>query len=85
MGLTEIQEAVAARIREEAPGELLRLDPDVKGFLVVQQLPDDPQPILYRVTLEKQIDGSESLHWAYLGPSKESDGDQPEDPDQAST
>lgn len=53
MGLTESQEAVAARIHEEALGEILRLDPDVKGFLVVQKLPDDPQPILYRVTLEK--------------------------------
>ncbi|MFB6282593.1 MAG: hypothetical protein ABEK59_01475 [Halobacteria archaeon] len=84
MGLTESQEAVAARIREKAPGEILRLDPGVKGFLVVQQLPDDPQPILYRVTLEKQIDGSESLHWAYLGPSNESDDASPEDSDRAS-
>ncbi|GGM51145.1 hypothetical protein GCM10009006_35380 [Haloarcula argentinensis] len=46
------------------------MDPGVKGFLVVQQLPDDPQPILYRVTLEKQVDGSESLYWAYVGPVK---------------
>lgn len=68
MGLTDSQEAVATRIRDEAPGEVLRLDPGVKGFLVVQQLPDDPQPILYRVTLEKQIDGSESLQWACVGP-----------------
>lgn len=68
MELTERQKAEAARIREEAPGEILRLDPGVKGFHVVQQLADDPRPILYRVTLEKQIDGSESLHWAYLGP-----------------
>jgi len=67
MDSTESQEAVAVRIRDEAPGEILRLDSVVKGFLVVQQLPDDPQPILYRVTLEKQIDGSESLHWAYVG------------------
>lgn len=59
-----------ARIREEAPGEILRLGPDVKGFLVVQKLPDDTQPDLYRVTLEKQPDGTEKLHWAYLGASK---------------
>lgn len=68
MGLTEHQEAVAARIREESPGEILRLDPDVKGFLLVQKLADDPQPILYRVTLEKQIDGSESplgVSWSH--------------------
>lgn len=81
MGLTERQEAVAARIREEAPGDILRLDPDMKGFLVVQKLADDPQPILYRVTLEKQIDESESLHWAYLGPAEEADDDSPDEPD----
>lgn len=73
MKLTETQAEVATRIREEAPGEILRLDPDVEGVLVVQQLPDNPQPILYRVTLEERIDGSESLHWAYLGPVVDSD------------
>ncbi len=36
MSLSERQEVVADRIREEATGEILRLDPDVKGFLVVQ-------------------------------------------------
>jgi len=71
MDLTERQEAVAARIRDEATGKILRLDLGVKGFRVVQQLPDDPEPILYRVTLEKQIDGSESLHWAYIGPVRD--------------
>jgi len=71
MGLNESQKSIAARIREEAPGEILRLDSGVKGFLVVQQLPDDPQPSLYRVTLEKHIDGSESLHWTYVGPAED--------------
>lgn len=77
MDLTESQETVAARIREEASGEILRLGPDVKGFLVVQKLPDGPQPVLYRVTLEKQPDGAEKLHWAYLGASKRLDEGHP--------
>lgn len=75
MGLTESQKETAARIRKEAPGEILRLNSANEGFLVVQQLPDDLQPILYRVTLEKQPDGSESLHWAYLGPVQGSSED----------
>lgn len=75
MELNENRQRVADRIRKEAPGEILRLEPDIKGFIVVQQLADDPKPILYRVTLERQIDGSESLHWAYLGPVNQSSGD----------
>lgn len=68
MGLTEREEEIADRIREEAPGNVLRLDADVVGFLVVQELPTASSPHLYRVTVEKQVDGSESLHWTLLGP-----------------
>lgn len=71
MKLTESQAAVATRIREEAPGEILRLGPDLEGLRVVQQLSDNSQPVLYRVTLEEQIDGPESLHWADLGPVRD--------------
>ncbi|WP_396614015.1 hypothetical protein ACH9L7_19660 (plasmid) [Haloferax sp. S1W] len=84
MESTENQEPIKTRIREEASGEILRLEPDVKGFLVVQKLPDGLQTNLYRVTLEKQTDGTEELHWAYLGPSKESDDGYPRDQEQTS-
>ena len=75
MALTDKQRDLAARISKEASGEILRLDPDVKGFLVVLQRPEDPSPVLYRVTLEKHTDGSESLHWAFLGSVDQSETD----------
>lgn len=62
------QQDVEDRIREEAQGAVLRLTADKGGFLVVQQLPDDPTPYLYRVSVEKNVDGSDSLHWDFLGP-----------------
>ena len=81
MRLNEREQAIADRIREEAPGDILRLEPGVNGFLVVQALPDASQPTLSRVTLEEYPDGSESLHWELLGsvdPSGlESDDSQP--------
>jgi len=68
MGLTERQQEIVDRIREEAPGDIIRIEPDIIGFLVVQELPEASSPTLYRVTLEKQIDESEPLHWNLLGP-----------------
>jgi hypothetical protein len=63
---------VADRIREETAGEILQLKENINGVLVVQQLAEGSIPNLYRVTLEKQIDGSESLHRVYLGPVNDS-------------
>lgn len=65
--MNDTQQELADRIRDEAPGEILRMKLDMDGFLVVQKLPDDPAPELYRVTIETQRDGVESLHWAFLG------------------
>lgn len=67
MEMTEREQEIADRVREEALGEIHRLDTDVGGFLVVQKLPDTSSPSLYRVSLEEQVDGSESLHWELLG------------------
>lgn len=63
----------ADRVRKDLPGHILRCKPDIKGFLVIQQLSNDTTPYLYRVTHETQIDGSESLHWAFLGRVEESE------------
>lgn len=72
MELSERQQRAVDCIRKEAAGEILRIEPGIKGFHVVQQLDDDSEPILYSVTLETRPDGSESLHWATLGTVKES-------------
>lgn len=71
--MNDKQQEIADRIRAEAPGEILSLVPDVEGFLVIQKLPEEHNPMLYRVALEKQINGEESLHWALLGPVNQSD------------
>lgn len=56
-------------IQEEAIGEVLKITEDISGYLVIQNLPDDSGSSLYHVTVESQIDGTQSLHWAYLGPA----------------
>lgn len=63
----------ADRIRDELPDRILQCEPDIKSVLVIQQLSDDTTPYLYRVTLETRINGSESLHWAFLGRVEASD------------
>lgn len=75
MGLTDRQQELADRIRADAAGDVLRLEPDETGFLVVRASSSETAPQLYRVTSEKQMDDSVSLHWELLGPVEEADVD----------
>lgn len=70
--MNEQQQEIADRVRKEATGEILGIEPDMNGVLVVQQLPTQPHPDLYRVVFEERVDGEQSLHWTYLGPTTHS-------------
>lgn len=73
MELSEREREIAERIREESTGDIIQIDVDEHGFLVIRTTPEVPEPHLYRVNLEVHPDGSESLHWKLLEPVDQPD------------
>lgn len=72
MELSEGEAEIMELIRERATGDIIRIDVDEHGFLVVQTTSELPDPHLYKVTLEEHPDGSESLKWKLLEPMNQS-------------
>ena len=67
MDFTAQQQTIVDRIRNETESEIQRIEPATVGVLVVRQPPDAAVPKLFHVTLEPSVDGSDSLHWEFVG------------------
>ena len=81
MDFTAQQQTIVDRVRNETDKEIQRIEPATTGVLVVRQPPDSAAPKLFHVTLEPSLEGSDSLHWEFVGPVEDNDGDAIEDID----
>ncbi|WP_280584995.1 zinc ribbon domain-containing protein [Halorubrum sp. Boch-26] len=72
--IESLRSPIEAEIEADAAGEVLEIETHGAYALVRQHPPDPDGPgvntditSLYHVRREPQYDGTESLHWAYLG------------------
>jgi len=72
--IESLRTPIETEIEADAAGEVLEIE-DHGAYAIVRQHPPDPDgpsvntdiTSLYHVRREPQYDGTESLHWAYLG------------------
>lgn len=72
--IESLRTSIEAEIEANAAGEILEIE-NHGGYALVRKHPPDPDgpgvntdiTSLYHVRREHQLDGTESLHWAYLG------------------